>query len=247
MSGTQSVERTTELVRLVVESEPALTFTDLVTETGLPRSTVSRLLGALERGGLLERDEAGAYRGGRLFADYAQRFDRVEALVRVAHDHLEDLAHETGETVTLAVPRGAQVVHVDQVDAKFVIGSVNWLAIEVPNHCSALGKVLLAWGAVRMPSGRLEVRTPHSLATHAALADELELTRERGFALTRSELEDGLDGIAVPVRGDGGSVVAALGVSGPTFRIGEARPHVAERLTVHAQGIERELRVSRAR
>ncbi|GEP39155.1 IclR family transcriptional regulator [Nocardioides psychrotolerans] len=231
----------TALVALVVRAQRPLTYSDLVAATGLPRSTVSRLLGALELGGLVERESGGAYRGGRLFADYAARFDRVEALVRVAHTHLEDLATQTGETVNLAVARGSDVVHVDQVDARFVIGSVNWVDMEVPNHCSALGKVMLAWGVVRPPSGRLERRTPFTVATHAALERDLEETLERGYALTRGELEEGLDGIAVPVHSGDGTVVAALGVSGPTFRIGDRRPGIAESLQTHAAAVAGDL------
>jgi len=241
MTGTQSIDRAADLLRLVVQAEVAPSYSELVAATGLARSTVSRLLGALERGGLVERAGAG-YRGGRLFAEYAARFDRVEELVRIAHVHLEDVAARTGETVNLAVPRGSRVVHADQVDARYVLGSVSWVGVEVPSHCSALGKVLLAWGAVRRPAGRLEVRTPASVATHAALDAELDRTRARGYALTRGELEDGLDGVAVPVRGLEGEVVAALGVSGPTFRIGERRPAMAEVLVTAAAAVEREQR-----
>lgn len=244
MSGTQAVDRTATLVRLVVEAEHPLTYSDLVMASGLARSTVSRLLGALERGGLVERDAGGGYRGGRLFAHYAGRFDRVQALVSVAHLHLRDLADESGETVNLAVVRGLEVAHVDQVDARYVLGSVNWVGISVPPHSSALGKVLLAYGALRLPSGRLEIRTPHTVATHAALATELELTRSRGFALTRGELEEGLDGVAVPVFGPAGPAavpVAALGISGPTFRVGDQRMSYAARLAVHATAIARVL------
>ncbi|WP_193605351.1 IclR family transcriptional regulator [Nocardioides dongkuii] len=244
MTGTQSVDRAAELLRLVVQADAAPSYSDLVAASGLARSTVSRLLGALERGGLVEREGAG-YRGGRLFADYAARFDRVEELARVAHVHLEGVAAATGETVNLAVARGTRVVHVDQVDARYVLGSVSWVGVDVPSHCSSLGKVLLAWGAVRRPSGRLEVRTPSSVATHADLDAELDRTRERGYAVTRGELEDGLDGVAVPVRGTEGAVVAALGVSGPTFRIGARHAEVAELLRTAATAVERDLRARR--
>ena len=244
MTGTQSIDRAADLLRLVVQADVAPSYSELVAATGLARSTVSRLLGALERGGLVEREGAG-YRGGRLFGDYAARFDRVEELVRVAHVHLEDVATATGETVNLAVARGSRVVHVDQVDARFVIGSVSWVGVDVPSHCSALGKVLLAWGAVRRPAGRLETRTPSSVATHADLDAELDRTRERGHAMTRGELEEGLDGVAVPLRGVEGAVVAALGVSGPTFRIGERRPEVADLLRTAAAAVERDLRARR--
>lgn len=241
MVGTQSIERTAHLLAVVVQHEGPVTFTDLVSATGLPRSTVSRMLRALDRGGLLERTPDGGYRGGRLFAEYAVRFDRVERLAEVIHVHLEDLADETGETATLAVARGSQVVHVDQVAAAHVLGATNWMAVQVPSHCSALGKVMHAWGAVRMPSGRLEIRTTATVRTHAELEAELEVTRGRGYALTRGELEEGLDGVAVPVRGAEGAVVAAIGVSGPSFRIGDRRPAIAERLERHSSRIARQL------
>lgn len=247
MAGTQAIDRTMEIVRQVVQTEGPTTFTQLVHTTGLPRSTVSRMLQALEAGGLLERDPGRGYRGGWLFAEYAMRFDRVEVLVDLAHVHLEDLAEETGETATMAVPQGSQVVQADQVDARYALGLVNWMTIDVPSHCSALGKVLHAWGAVRMPSGRLEVRTSSTVRTHPQLEAELELTRSRGYALTRGEFEVGLDGVGVPVRGDQGSVVAAIGVSGPTFRIGERRPDIAGQLQAHASRITREIAARRRR
>lgn len=247
MAGTQALDRAVDLVRLVVQAEFLPTHTDLVEATGLPRSTVSRVLGALERGGLLEREDGG-YRGGRLFADYAMRFDRTAPLLRAGRVHLERVAEATGETIHLAIARGAEVVQIDEVDARFVIGPSSWVGVTVPSHCSALGKVLMAWGAVPPPVGRLEVHTPETVRTHAQLEDHLAEVRRRGFASTRGELEEGLDGIAVPVQGVGGladgggpGVVAALGVWGPSFRIGEQHAEIAKKLTEASSAISRDL------
>ncbi|MDO9378007.1 MAG: IclR family transcriptional regulator [Nocardioidaceae bacterium] len=229
-TGTQSLDRALALLRLVVGADEARTYTDLVHESDLARSTTSRLLNALERGGLLERDRAGAYRGGPLFAEYAERFDRVGGLVALAHPFLEDVADETGETVNLAVPRHDAVQHVAQIDSRFVVGAANWMSIEVPGHCSALGKVLYAWGALRVPRGHLERPTEHTVPTRAALERELEKIRQKGFSETQGELEVGLDAIAAPVRGPQGYVIGAIGVSGPTFRIGDKKRDIAEML-----------------
>lgn len=218
-SGTQSLDRAAELLSLIVRSEGSVTYTKIVDQTGFARSTTSRLLQGLERNGLLERDHEGAFRGGALFAHYATRFDRVEALVASANPSLERLAEATGETVNLAVARGDTVVQVSQIDSTFMLGAMNWVGMEVPPHTSALGKVMYAYGSLPLPKGELAAVTPNTITKAATLATELDTVRKRGFAMTRGELEEGLDGLAAPVFGPDNRIVAALGLSGPAFRI----------------------------
>ncbi|MFP5347091.1 MAG: IclR family transcriptional regulator [Actinomycetes bacterium] len=219
-AGTQAVDRAAQLLALVVEADEPMSFSDLAEETGLARSTTSRLLAALENRRLLDRDASGGFVAGSLFALYATRHERNSQLARLAEPILQKLGAETGETVNLAVPRGDLVVQVAQVDAIYVLAPRDWLQVTVPPHCSALGKVLYAFGALSVPEGDLEQRTPRSLASSAALRQQLPGIRRRGYAVTRSELEIGLDGIASPIRGADGEVLAALGVSGPSARMG---------------------------
>ena len=91
--------------------------------------------------------------------------------------------------------------------------------MSVPLHCSALGKVLLAYGAAQLPGGTLERRTDKTITSEAALRTELATVRTRGYAVTDEELEPGLIAVATPIRGYDGAVVAALSVSGPTTRM----------------------------
>lgn len=229
-NGTQSVDRAAELVTLVVRAEGPISFTQLVEQTGLARSTASRLLQALERNGILERNHEGLFRGGALFAHYANRFDRMESLAAAAQPMLERIAEETDETVNLGVPSGDTVVHAAQIDSNFILGATNWIDVEVPPHCSALGKVLYAFDALRLPKGRLEARTAASVTDPAVLETQLEDIRREGYAVTRSEFEDGLDALAAPVRDPRGRVIAAIGVSGPSFRLESAYRKVGELL-----------------
>lgn len=217
--GAQSIDRAAELLSLVIHAEQPLTYTDLVETTGLARSTVSRLLAALERNGLLERTRDGGFRGGAMFTHYATRFDRVEALVAVAQPYLERVAERTGETVNLGVPRGDTVVHAVQIDSKYVVGATNWADIDVPPNCSALGKVMYAFEAITVPDGPLPRCTPASITDRDELLRDLEKVRSLGYASTSGEFEEGLDAIAAPVRGADGHVHAAIGISGPTFRL----------------------------
>ena len=106
---------------------------------------------ALERNGLVsERDGGGQYRGNTLFAtcNCCRRLHRVETLVTAADPTLQRLSEETGETVNLAVPSSTGVVQVAQIDSTFVLGVMNWVDVEVPPHCSALGKTTYAFDII---------------------------------------------------------------------------------------------------
>ena len=129
---------------------------------------------------------------------------------------MERIGEETSETVHLSVTRGEKVVQVAQVDSRYLLGTRDWTEIEVPPHTSALGKVFYAWGALPVPDGPLERLTEATITDPDALRRDGARTRKRGWAVTDDELEVGLTGIAVPVHGPRGDVVAALGISGPT-------------------------------
>ena len=218
-SGTQAVDRALQLLVAVIDAPAPVGFGALVDTADLPKSTVSRLLGALERPGLVGRERDGSVVPGRVLTRYARRAQSTDGLLAAARPHLEALARRTGETVNIAVPGGSAVEQIDQVDSRFLLGATNWVGREVPFHSSALGKVFLAYGVAELPPGRLEAATPRTLTTRAALAADLAEARRRGFAVADEELEPGLVAIAAPVVGAGGRVVAAISVSGPTVRI----------------------------
>ncbi len=216
--GTQAVDRAAALIDLVVRAPDPLSFTELSDETGLARSTTSRLLAALERTDLIERDGSGGYVAGPLFALHAAIHDPWPQVARIARPVLEEVGERTGETVHLGVARGLGVVHIGQVDSTYLLAARDWNQVEVPAHCSSLGKVLYAYDVLPLPPGRLERRTDHTVTTREALMSELETIRRKRYATTVDELETGLSAIAAPVEGKDG-VVCALGVSGPTARL----------------------------
>jgi IclR family transcriptional regulator, acetate operon repressor len=237
-NGTQAVDRAAQLLLQVVHCPGPVTFTELTSASGLAKSTTSRLLMALERNGLVQRDGRGAFRPGEAFVSYAWRSGAEAGLINVAQPFLDRLGEATGETINLGVASRGMVEQIAQVDSTYLIGGTNWVGLSVPLHCAALGKVLLAYGAAELPQGRLSRRTARTITSREALAGDLAEARRRGYALTNEELEPGLVAVAAPVYRDGPTVVAALSVSGPATRLTRARiPAVAARCMAEASAL----------
>ena len=139
-------------------------------------------------------------------------------VVELARPSLDALAAASGETINLAVPTPTGVEHVAQVDSRHFLGTGQWLGRTVDYHCTAVGKVFLAFGR-HAPDRPLTRYTPATITDPKRLKDELAPVRRKEFATIIDELELGLTAIAAPVRGAGGDVVAALSITGPTLRM----------------------------
>jgi IclR family acetate operon transcriptional repressor len=219
-TGTQSIDRAAELLVRVVESADAPSVGELAEASGLPKSTTSRLLSALERQGLLQRDsQRAALLPGPVLLRYARRERTDPDLIELASDALDRLAAGSGETVNLAVAVPGGVEQLDQRDSRHYLGSTNWVGRRVPLHATSSGKVFLAYRTVGLPPGPIERISAKTIVSRAALEEELAATRLRGYATTTDELEPGLWAVAAPVFAADGSAVAALTISGPTVRL----------------------------
>ena len=216
--GTQSIDRAAQVLVHVLETEEPPTVGGLSTRLGLPKSTASRLVGALERQGLIRRDGGGGQLvPGAVLQRYARRETGDAELVERASEALDRLAQASGETINVGVPSLGAVELLDQRDSRHFLGSPNWVGRRVPAHGSALGKVFYAFGALPAPAGSLEPLAPHTVPTAEELA--LDEVRTKGYAIALEELEPGLWAVASAVRDASGAVVAALSVSGPTVRL----------------------------
>lgn len=243
-NGTQAIDRAADLLSRVIHAESAPTATELAAETGYARSTASRLLSALERSDLLRRDDDGGWFPGALFEQYAAQWDLRSRLLRLAQPVMEQLGEETGETINLGIALAGSVVQIAQVDSTFFLGSRNWVGVDLPAHTSSLGKVFYAHGVLDAQEGELEQLTPHTAGSWAELAGQLGEVRDRGFASTVDELEVGLTGIAAPVYFEG-TVVAGLGLSGPSTRLADRIPDVGRVVATRAEQLSARLSTTR--
>ncbi len=220
--GTTAVDRGAELLVRVLESEQPVGLTELASASGIPKSTASRLVSALERQGLVEQDgERGRLRPGPAIVRVARRGLLERRVVELARPSLDALGQASGETVNLAVPARDGVEHVAQVESRHFLGAGQWVGRSVDYHTTAVGKVFLAFGraTATAPAQVLVKLTERTITGSAQLRAELADVRREDFATAVDELELGLAAIAAPVRGGGGEVIAALSLSGPTTRM----------------------------
>jgi IclR family acetate operon transcriptional repressor len=237
-SGTLAIDRAAHLLALVLEAERPRALGELAGDAELPKSTASRMLGALERQGLVEqRGRRGRFCPGPVVLRFAHRGSADRHLAELAEPHLSALSDVSEETINLAVPSALGVEHVAQVESRHFLGTGQWIGRRVPYHCTAVGKVLVAFGAAGLPAV-LEPLTPSTIVDRDRLIAELEAVRRDGFALAVDELEIGLASLAAPVIGLDGDAVAALSISGPSVRLDAQRvAELAPQLIQEAQAL----------
>lgn len=212
--------------------------TRIARRTGISPSTVSRQLGTLVRLGLVEHvAETGRYRLGvrvlRLASGVLGRLDVRD----VARPHLEELVHDVGETATLSIPGDRDAITVDFVPTDRYLQGVTRLGRPSVGHASSAGKVLLAFGGVPLPRGRLKRFTPATITDADRLAREIDGVRTTGIATAIEEREPGLSAIAAPVWGPGGELAAIVALQGPTSRFDERALSRAQPLLRRCAGV----------
>jgi DNA-binding IclR family transcriptional regulator len=245
-TGPQSVDRALQVLELLAGWGSG-GVTELAGALGVHKSTASRLLVALEAREMVEQTtDRGRYRLGFGLVRLARAVHTDLELTEQAKELTDALALELGESVNVAVLREHYAVNVVQSRGQASVVSQNWVGQLTPLHATSSGKVLLA--DLDPPQRRaLLARGLHAYtaATHvdpAALEKELAQVLERGHADTFGELEVGLNAVAVPVRGDDGSVVAALSASGPAYRLSRERiEQIIDELTRVGAALSRRL------
>jgi len=229
-SGTQAVDRALAVLVALGEERPAPGLSELSIELGLHKTTLFRMLGALERTGFVERDAGQhGYRLGPTLLRLGAQARRSTGLHEVARPILVELAATTGETASLEVLVGDDVLILDEVHGHFLIGSRSEVGTRWPAHATSTGKVLLAAARfdvgsdarskAQVPHARLARITPNTITSRTNLERELSKVWNAGHALSREELEPGVLAIGAPVRNADGKAVAAISVAGPVARL----------------------------
>lgn len=211
----------------VARSDRGVRTTDVAAELDLTKSNAYRLLRTLEAAGFVRQnpETKDFVASTKLWELGTQVMSQMDLRER-ASDALRWLADTSRETVHLAILDGAEVVYIDKIDSPEPVASYTRLGGRAPAHCVATGKALLsvlpaAELADLLPS--LKQYSPSTITEPDALHAELAATRARGFAINRGEWRDAVWGLASPIRNMAGVAVAAVGVSGPQYRLEDAQ------------------------
>lgn len=215
----------------LLASEASLTALQISRTLDIPRTTVMRIANSLVKEGILESDAHNAYTLGPALIYLGMRaMDGVD-LAGLAKPLLRQLATQTGETAHLAMLSDDKSLLMEVCQSPLPIRAGAPAGTLADLHCSATGKVFLAWNF----RDRLEAffahtaplqRTDRTIVTAERMEKEVALILKRGYAVDEEEFYDGIRCVAVPVFNSRGHVFIALGITGVTQRL--TRSRVAE-------------------
>lgn len=211
------LDRVTAVFDAFGEHDEGLGVSELARRANLPKSTVSRIAADLVAQRFLDRDGDKLYLGVRLF-ELAQSVEQPRRLRRIALPVMTELREATGQTVSLAVLEGADIVFVAIVRGEPTPKPLARIGGRLPAHATALGKAILAVSPQdvvdRIIQSGLEMRTPHTISEPSALLRELVDIRRLGVATESNECAIDRACAASPILGHGGAPIAAISVAG---------------------------------
>ncbi|MEZ5666345.1 MAG: IclR family transcriptional regulator [Alphaproteobacteria bacterium] len=216
----RSLSRGLAALDALLVGERPLGTTELAARIGVDKSVASRILRSLADSGFAERGSDRRYAPGPKLAHTRGGTGGFPPDLRErCRPLLQRLVGDTGECAHLAVLVGGLAFYLDKAESPAPLRVDHPVGLLAPLHCTALGKVLLAFADAPAPR-RLERHTATTITEDGALQAELARTAARGFAVDNEEFSAGIRCVAAPVRDEDGRAVAAVGVSGPTGRFG---------------------------
>jgi DNA-binding IclR family transcriptional regulator len=247
-SQVQVIARAAAILRALEHEKHGLSLGQIARSVGLARSTVQRIVGALQEEKLLvAASPNGRMRLGPALLRLAASVDTD--LARIARPFIAELSSSLGETVDLAAVRRDQVVFVDQIVGPQRLRAVSAVGEAFPLYCTANGKAHLARLAPdeieRLLGPSFPPRTPHTHTRIEHLLDELEQVRRLGFALDQEEHTLGISAAGVALADALGNPIA-ISVPVPTPRFRGRENAIAEGLLATKRALAERFRAEAA-
>jgi DNA-binding IclR family transcriptional regulator len=221
------LNKTFSILEVLLQQGSAMNMTEISKKLDLYPSTTHRILDTLKYRGYVEQDpHTQKYQLGLKLLELGMAKLHQMDLVREATPYLKELVNQCNETVHLGILEEEEVLYLLKEESSQTIRMYSWVGKRAPLHCTALGKVLLAYLPEEEIKKILDKRelprfTENTITDKRKLEKELSKVREQGFALDREENEKDVCCIAAPIRNYQGKVTAAVSISGPAFRIDE--------------------------
>ncbi len=244
-----SVDHAFDVLEAFRANEPELGVTQLAKLLNLHKNNVFRILATLESRGYVEQNpRTGNYRLGLKAFEAGQAYLRHTSLLSVAHPQMEALSTELKENTYLAVLRGDYVFYLDEIIADQTIQVISRLGTRVSPHCTATGKVFLAYLENSLVEDLLETMTlekltPQTITDKRKLKTEIKKVGEGGYAVDNEEWTQGLKCVAAPILDYYGKIQGTISVSGPSDRLPEERvvEEIIPAVVDHANEVSRKM------
>lgn len=238
----KSVDKALQLLMKIKKQGGEATIGFLSKDSGLPPSTVHRLLSTLKKHGFIDKDEnSDLYSLGPTLLILGFSVKAHLDLRHLARPILKKLTNETGEDSYITVAQGKSGIFLDSVPGPHPLKVIESFGDQIPLHCGAMRKVLLAYKDnefiktyLQRP---LEKYTNNTITDRKKLLLELKTIRETGLALSFEEYTESSAGVASPVRNKDGNVIAAIGIIGPVIRFNRKKLPYLEKY-VKDRGLE---------
>ena len=219
MAEIQSLARGLKILNMLGPSRNGMGTTELATRLSIDKSSASRLLRTLANYGFVEQDLLTArYTLGPQLVTLGQHLLNRITLRDHARPYLRELVDKTGECAHLAILAQRQALYIDQVESSAALRVESEIGTLSPLHCTALGKILLAFGLSRIPE-ELRPFTRRTITDRSTLEAQMAQIRQRGYAIDDEEYNYGVRCVAAPVYDHRRALAGAIGISGPAGRV----------------------------
>jgi len=218
-----SLERGIKVLELLAEQK-ALTVSEVGVRLSMQRSAAHRFLATLRDLGYVEKNEDNRYQLTSRILEMGEKVAMRFEIKQVAHKYMLELSKLFKETVNLGCLDGREILHLDKIDSSEILRIDSPLWSKAPAYCTALGKTILA----HLPKSelneylsqtRLVPHGPNTILSKKVLRQELQKTRDLGYAVDDEELAPGLRCVGVSVFDHTGRVKYAMSISCPTMRL----------------------------
>lgn len=232
----KSVDHVINILNCFTPDKTELGISDFTAQLNMHKSTVHHIVKSLCQQKVLVQTPTKKYRLGLKVLDWSRSVSPMPRLLQIASPFMESLVRQTRETVHLAVLEQGEVYYLAKLHSQNAIRIETKIGGRLPAHCTALGKVQLAFqpekSIRKILAKGLVPRTPNTITDIQAFLEEMESIRKLGYAVDNEEYEVGLYCVAAPIRDAFDNVIAAISVAGPEVRL-RTKPAVVQ-LVKHA-------------
>lgn len=244
----KSIDKVLDLLEFLSANEQETGITEISKKLHMGLSTVHRILTTLKsRGYVIQNQQTTKYRLGIRLFELGCAVQSTKRLVEITKPYLRQLSQSTNETANLAILEGKEVIYLDTIESPEILRTDIMAGTKSPAHCTALGKVLLAFvsdwefESLYKSDEPLSSLTSKSIASLEELKKDLKKVKEQGYAVDKEEYKIGINCIGVPIFGRNGAM-AAISITGPASRFSlDEVEKVKDKLTAMSKEISNQL------